>query len=138
MVEYYYYTATTSFHFLLLPITSSASCSCVDALNTPSSKLPLSSSVSLRLPLRTTCLTYSATCLTYSATPTPPPPHNHHHHQAASDQMKKLNSQANLSLTNRYVPIIDDVVATVFKNSGVEKAVFVYNPDVRWAPKTPP
>lgn len=49
--------------------------------------------------------------------------------KAASDQMKKLNSQANLSLTNRYVPIIDDVVATVFKNSGVEKAVFVYNPD---------
>ena len=34
------------YDFLLLPITPSVSCSCVDALNTPSSKLPLSPTVS--------------------------------------------------------------------------------------------
>ena len=36
----------TSYYFLLLPITPSVSCSCVDALNTPSSKFPLSPTVS--------------------------------------------------------------------------------------------
>ena len=50
------YTATTFYYFLILPITPSVSCSCLDALNTPSSKLPMSPSVSLRLPLSTTCL----------------------------------------------------------------------------------
>ena len=40
--------------FLLLPITPSVSCSCVDALNTHSSELPLSPTVSLRLPLSAT------------------------------------------------------------------------------------
>ena len=40
------YTAATSYDFLLPPITPSVSCSCLDALNTPSSKLPLSPTVS--------------------------------------------------------------------------------------------
>ena len=35
-----------SYCFLLLPIAPSVSCSCVDALNTPSNKLPLSPTVS--------------------------------------------------------------------------------------------
>ena len=43
--------------FLLLPIAPSVSCSCSDALNTPSSELPLSPAVSLRLPMSTTRLT---------------------------------------------------------------------------------
>ena len=46
----------TSYCFLVLPITPSVSCSWLDALNTPSSKLPLSPTVSLRLPLSATRL----------------------------------------------------------------------------------
>ena len=45
------YTAATSYYFLLLPVTPSVSCSCVDALKTPSSNLPLSPTVSHCLPL---------------------------------------------------------------------------------------
>jgi hypothetical protein len=45
------YTATSSYYFLLLPITPSVSCSWLDALNTPSSELPLSPAVSRCLPL---------------------------------------------------------------------------------------
>ena len=40
------YTATTFYCFLLLPITPSVSCSCSDPLNTPSSELPPSPTVS--------------------------------------------------------------------------------------------
>ena len=43
------YTAATSCCFLLLPVAPSVSCSCSDALNTPSSKLPPSPAVSCRL-----------------------------------------------------------------------------------------
>ena len=50
------YTPTTSYYFLLLPIAPSVSCSWLDALNTPSSKLPLSPAVSRCLPLSATCL----------------------------------------------------------------------------------
>ena len=44
------------YDFLLLPITPSVSCSCLDALNTPSSKLPLSPTVSHCLPMSATRL----------------------------------------------------------------------------------
>ena len=50
------YTAATSYYFLLLPVAPSVSCSWLDALNTPSSKLPLSPSVSYCLPMSTTRL----------------------------------------------------------------------------------
>ena len=50
------YTAATSYYFLLLPIAPSVSCSCLDALNTPSSKLPLSPNVFHCLPLSATRL----------------------------------------------------------------------------------
>ena len=50
------YTAATSCCFLLLPITPSVSCSCLDALNTRSSRLPPSPAVSHCLPLSTTRL----------------------------------------------------------------------------------
>ena len=45
------YTAATSYCFLMLPITPSVSCSCSDPLNTPSSTLPPSPSVSQCLQL---------------------------------------------------------------------------------------
>ena len=54
------------YDFLLLPVTPSVSCSCVDALNTPSSKLPLSPTVSHRLPLS------PAFCNPSKFTPQPP------------------------------------------------------------------
>ena len=46
----------TSYYFLLLPIAPSVSCSCLDALNTRSSKLPLSPTASRCLPLSATRL----------------------------------------------------------------------------------
>ena len=48
------YTATTSHYFLLFPVASSASCSCVDALLTRSSNLPPSPAFSRCLPMSTT------------------------------------------------------------------------------------
>jgi hypothetical protein len=50
------YTATSSYCFLLLPFAPSVFCSWLDALNTPSSKLPLSPAVSHCLPLSATRL----------------------------------------------------------------------------------
>ena len=44
----------TSYYFLVLPSTPSVSCSWLDALNTPSSELPLSPAVSRCLPLSPT------------------------------------------------------------------------------------
>ena len=50
------YTPTTCYYFLVLPITPSVSWSWLDALNTPSSELPLSPAVSHCLPMSATCL----------------------------------------------------------------------------------
>ena len=62
------YTPTTSYYFLVLPITPSVSCSWLDALNTPSSELPLSPAVSRCLPLS------PAFCNPSKFTPQPPSP----------------------------------------------------------------
>jgi len=43
-------------------------------------------------------------------------------------ETKTLNKQATMTMTNRYVPIIDSVIKVLFEKMSGKKAVFVYNP----------
>ena len=100
------YAVTTSYHFLLLPITPSVSCSCLGAQNTPSSKLPLSPTVSLRLPL-------SATSLSLLPNPHPKADHETIREMLVTDKMDLEDEDWDSKIESSRVACLDAFIQNV-------------------------